>query len=158
VLWLNSKTCGGVKDSHWCRHGTCVGFQILGRYGEHKGAIRDVVYHQDKDCYVSVDELGIHSWKMCPATRKPGNTQRIPFQCLNFVTCMAYASGPKLVACACLDGCLRLYKHDLKVKSVLPWDDSIVFDMHYISKTNEIVVAGINGIRVRSVSARFRHS
>lgn len=61
---------------------------------------------------------------------------------------MLYISGPRLVACACLDGNLRLYKYDLKLKSTLPWGETVVFDMHHIKSSNEIIISGAQGIKV----------
>lgn len=131
-----------------CTHCHCAGFVLNGRY-QAQSTIKRVLYHEENDNFVSLDQLGLQLWKVNACSAAAVCLKRLPFPRTHFVTCMLFIPGPKLVACACLDGCLRLYKYDLRLKSTLPWGETAVSDMHYIKPSNELIVAGTQGIKVR---------
>lgn len=121
---------------------------MIGRY-QAQSTVKTVIYQQEKDNFVSLDQLGLQLWKLDACSAAAVCLKRLPLPRTNFVTCMLFIPGPKLVACACLDGCLRLYKYNLRLKSTLPWEETAVSDMHYIKSTNELIVAGTRGVKVR---------
>eukprot|EP00892_Ulva_mutabilis_P006733 jgi/Ulvmu1/4431/UM002_0156.1 len=123
------------------------GFELKGRFSA-PSKIKKIIANQEKDNYISFDQLGLHLWELDPCSPCAVSLKRLPFPRTNFVTCMLHMPAPKLVACACLDGCLRLYKYDLRLKSTLPWGETVVFDMHHIESSNEIITSGSHGIRV----------
>lgn len=127
----------------------CAGFLLNGRYRA-QSTIKRVICTEEKESFISFDQLGLQLWSLKACSSAAVCSRRLPFPRSNFVTCMSFISGPKLVACACLDGCLRLYKYNLKLKSTLPWGETAVFDMHHIKSTNELIVSGTQGVKVRS--------
>lgn len=131
---------------------TCAaGFNLLCTYRAHRNRIRQVAYNPHQGHFVSIDEMGMRSWKVNPQeTEDPATLSSLNFPGLecNYVTCLIYASAPMLFFCACLDGHLRIYKHDLSIKACLPWQSTFVLDMAFCEKRDELVVAGCDGVKV----------
>jgi WD40 repeat protein len=127
-------------------------------YRGHSTCVRQVAYNSDKGTYASIDDLGMRLWKVsdggCGVVT---NLKDLHFPNLksNFVTAIMYSNHVKLFFCPCLDGNLRIYKHDLKIKSCLPWSESIVYDMAFVSKRDELLVAGAAGVKERYLLAPF---
>lgn len=91
----------------------------------------------------------MHCWKLTGHVQaRSVNTLRYPRGTYNYVTCITYSDSAKLVFCACLDGNLRIFKNDMQLKSVLAWDQTVVYDMHFLRSTNEIIATGIQGLKV----------
>lgn len=111
-----------------------------------------MAYNHHKGHFVSIDEMGMRSWAVNPQdTEGPRTLVSLNYPGLkaNYVTCLIYASTPMLFFCACLDGHLRIYKHDLRIKACLPWQSSVVLDMVFCEKRDELVVAGSDGVKAR---------
>jgi WD40 repeat protein len=130
-----------------------AGFEITARYTDHAGPVRQAIYNPKADRVVSLDSRALHCWRFTGHVESECvTTIRYPRGAYNFVTCVAYSDSAKLVFCSCLDSCLRIYKNDMQLKSVLAWDQTYVYDMHFLHSTNEIIASGLQGLKVPSIT------
>ena len=121
----------------------------MARYTDHAGQVQQAIHNRKADRFLSIDSGAMHCWKLAGHVQaRSVNTLRYPRGTYNFVTCITYSDPAKLVFCACLDGKLRIYKNDMQLKSVLAWDQTVVYDMHFLRSTNEIIATGIQGMKV----------
>ena len=121
--------------------------------------MRGAVYNPDRDAYVSMDDFGMHLWELKGrgnASKSPATIKdlRYPQGSPNFVTALFYCTHTQLYFCACMDGHLRLYKHNLRIKSCLAWAESIVYNMAFVPRRDELVVGGAAGVKVRVSESR----
>jgi hypothetical protein len=123
---------------------------MVARYSEHTAPVRQATLNRCKDRYVSIDSNSMHCWMLAGEAQQARmvNILRYPRGTTNFVTCITYSDTAKLIFCACLDGNLRIYKNSLQLKSVLSWDQTVVYDMHFLCTTNEIIATGVHGVKV----------
>lgn len=126
-----------------------AGFEITARYTGHAGQVKQAIHNRKADSFLSIDNGAMHCWNLTGHVQACAvNTFRYPRGTSNFVTCMTYSNSAKLVFCACLDGNLRIFKNDMQLKSILAWDQTVVYDMHFLHSTNEIIATGIHGMKV----------
>jgi WD40 repeat protein len=129
-----------------------AGFNILCSYRKHKTSVHEVAYIAEKDAFASVDDLAIHLWHS--TSKRPNKMDTLkdihfPSGRGRFVTAMTFSSHARSLFCACLDGCLRIYKHNLKMRACLQWPESIVHAMVYVPKRDELLIAGAAGVKER---------
>lgn len=135
-----------------CSRTVCdAGFNVLCTYRAHKTRIQQVAHIPEKETLASIDEKGMHLWHTTDGPDDRSETikdLRYPDRKSSFITAVTYSAHAKVLFAACLDGHLRLYKHNFKIKACLPWAESAVHDMAFVHKRDELVVAGAAGVKV----------
>lgn len=135
-----------------------AGFNVMCTYRAHKTQIQQVAHIPEKDTLVSIDEQGMRLWHATEKLRDRCDTLkdlRYPDHKSSFITAVLYSPHVKALFAACLDGQLRIYKHNFKIKSCLPWAESAVHAMAFVHRRDELVVAGAAGVKVQPAHPAF---
>ena len=133
-----------------CAH-VCAGFNVVTSYREHSSDIRSAVYNPDRRAFLSTDDFSMRLWHLKQHGKVAARTiKALPYPQgrIRFVTALMYSQRAQLYFCACMDGRLRLYKHNLRIKACLEWPERAVYAMKFVNARDELVVAGANGVKV----------
>jgi hypothetical protein len=136
-----------------------VGFNILCAYRKHKTCVHEVSYIPEKNVFASVDDLALRWWHSTDKNLDQTETLKdmhFPNGRGRFVTAMAFAPKARSLFCACLDGHLRIYKQNFKLRASLKWPESIVHTMVFSQRRDELVVAGAAGVKERYPTNAFK--
>lgn len=128
-----------------------AGFNVVTTYREHSSDVRSVVYNSDRRAFVSTDDFAMRLWHVTERGNVATRTlQALPYPPgrIRFVTSLMYSPQAQLYFCACMDGRLRLYKHNLRIKACLEWPERAVYAMRFVNSRDELVVAGASGAKV----------
>lgn len=128
---------------------------MVAAYREHRSAVAQVVYNPHRRTYASLDSSGLRLWHFrrrvagAPPAASTLKSIDYPQGKRSFVTALLYVPEVHLYFAACMDSCLRLYKHDLRIRARLPWPETLVHTLAFCAARNELVTAGAAGVKAR---------